>query len=468
MRQDENTAILEPVVRRGRGRVQPPPIRAVRAKHSTGSFPTDATDVLEIGAGTGILTRLLAERVDHVTAVEPDERMRAVLAAADPRCRGPRRSRRGDPRRRVVRRRRHRPVGLALGRRGTRHPRGGAGAAPRRPTLARVDRSGPLGRLDAIAVGRRHHLQPRGEVRGGQSPEAAASRQRRRRWRQPVPPARDEAVPMDPADDQGGPRGAVRDVQRGDHHGRGRPSRASRSNDALPRRRTRPSPGSTPSTSRCAPTAGGPPSAERTAPRSRTASLCVRRAPPGRRAPRALCVVVDGLLCIVIRSSDDSSHPPTSFCGCTQIRGARVRCRFERAGAPHRTKGQTPMQIRLRNVLAVGALTSGLLAGGALVANAATTSTTTGNSGTSSGSPARPTAPARARTPGTGRAPGRSSNSSTGSGSSSSSSSSSGSGSTKNCPNMGSGSGIRHPATPPSGSGAPPTSGSGSASTSGS
>ena len=42
------------------------------------------------------------------------------------------------------------------------------------------------------------------------------------------------------------------------------------------------------------------------------------------------------------------------------------------------------MQIRLRNVLAVGALTSGLLAGGALVANAATTSTTAGNSGTSS------------------------------------------------------------------------------------
>jgi SAM-dependent methyltransferase len=45
----------------------------------------DAThDVLEIGAGTGLLTRLLAERVGHVTAVEPDERMRAVLAAADP------------------------------------------------------------------------------------------------------------------------------------------------------------------------------------------------------------------------------------------------------------------------------------------------------------------------------------------------------------------------------------------------
>ena len=42
------------------------------------------------------------------------------------------------------------------------------------------------------------------------------------------------------------------------------------------------------------------------------------------------------------------------------------------------------MQIRLRNVLAIGALTSGLLAGGALVANAATTSTTSGNSGSGS------------------------------------------------------------------------------------
>ena len=41
--------------------------------------------MLEIGAGTGILTRLLADRVPHLTAVEPDERMRAVLAANDAR-----------------------------------------------------------------------------------------------------------------------------------------------------------------------------------------------------------------------------------------------------------------------------------------------------------------------------------------------------------------------------------------------
>jgi len=46
-------------------------------------IPEGAVDVLEIGAGTGVLTRLLAQRVDHVTAIEPDDRMRAVLGARD-------------------------------------------------------------------------------------------------------------------------------------------------------------------------------------------------------------------------------------------------------------------------------------------------------------------------------------------------------------------------------------------------
>jgi SAM-dependent methyltransferase len=78
--QDENTAILS----RSFGQVAEEYNR-LRSGPSSEALdwliPEGATDVLEIGAGTGILTRLLAERVSHVTAVEPDERMRAVLAA---------------------------------------------------------------------------------------------------------------------------------------------------------------------------------------------------------------------------------------------------------------------------------------------------------------------------------------------------------------------------------------------------
>jgi SAM-dependent methyltransferase len=84
MRQDENTAILS----RSFGEVADEYNR-LRSGPSEEALhwllPEGATDVLEVGAGTGILTRLLAERVDHLTAVEPDDRMRAVLAAADPR-----------------------------------------------------------------------------------------------------------------------------------------------------------------------------------------------------------------------------------------------------------------------------------------------------------------------------------------------------------------------------------------------
>jgi ubiquinone/menaquinone biosynthesis C-methylase UbiE len=39
---------------------------------------------VDLGAGTGKLTRALARRVPRVIAVEPDERMRAVLAARSP------------------------------------------------------------------------------------------------------------------------------------------------------------------------------------------------------------------------------------------------------------------------------------------------------------------------------------------------------------------------------------------------
>ncbi len=58
-----------------------------RRPHRTRSswlLPAASKDVLEIGAGTGLLTRLLAKRVPHVLAVEPDERMRAVLSASAP------------------------------------------------------------------------------------------------------------------------------------------------------------------------------------------------------------------------------------------------------------------------------------------------------------------------------------------------------------------------------------------------
>lgn len=57
-------------------------------------YPAEAVDfvlhgrppgrVLDLGAGTGKLTSLLLERAEQVVAVEPDDRMRAVLAARLP------------------------------------------------------------------------------------------------------------------------------------------------------------------------------------------------------------------------------------------------------------------------------------------------------------------------------------------------------------------------------------------------
>jgi SAM-dependent methyltransferase len=85
VRQDENTAILS----RSFGEVADEYDR-LRSGPSNEALdwliPDGATDVLEIGAGTGILTRLLAGRVAHVTAVEPDERMRSVLSAGESRA----------------------------------------------------------------------------------------------------------------------------------------------------------------------------------------------------------------------------------------------------------------------------------------------------------------------------------------------------------------------------------------------
>jgi SAM-dependent methyltransferase len=47
-------------------------------------IPPDSTAVLDLAAGTGAVTRLLIGRAPRVVAVEPDERMRAVLAARCP------------------------------------------------------------------------------------------------------------------------------------------------------------------------------------------------------------------------------------------------------------------------------------------------------------------------------------------------------------------------------------------------
>jgi SAM-dependent methyltransferase len=47
-------------------------------------IPPDATAVLDLAAGTGAVTRLLIGRAARVVAAEPDERMRAVLAARCP------------------------------------------------------------------------------------------------------------------------------------------------------------------------------------------------------------------------------------------------------------------------------------------------------------------------------------------------------------------------------------------------
>jgi SAM-dependent methyltransferase len=56
-----------------------PPVQAV-----DWVLPEPVGTVVDLGAGTGALTRLLIGRADEVVAVEPDDRMRAVLAEAVP------------------------------------------------------------------------------------------------------------------------------------------------------------------------------------------------------------------------------------------------------------------------------------------------------------------------------------------------------------------------------------------------
>jgi ubiquinone/menaquinone biosynthesis C-methylase UbiE len=46
--------------------------------------PPECRVAVDLAAGTGLLTRALAERVPEVIAVEPDERMRAVLSSRSP------------------------------------------------------------------------------------------------------------------------------------------------------------------------------------------------------------------------------------------------------------------------------------------------------------------------------------------------------------------------------------------------
>jgi SAM-dependent methyltransferase len=48
-------------------------------------LPSRVRTAVDLGAGTGALSRLLVDRADRVVAVEPDDRMRAVLAASVPR-----------------------------------------------------------------------------------------------------------------------------------------------------------------------------------------------------------------------------------------------------------------------------------------------------------------------------------------------------------------------------------------------
>jgi SAM-dependent methyltransferase len=47
-------------------------------------LPDNCQVAVDVGAGTGLLTRALADRVTQVTAVEPDPRMRAVLRVRSP------------------------------------------------------------------------------------------------------------------------------------------------------------------------------------------------------------------------------------------------------------------------------------------------------------------------------------------------------------------------------------------------
>ncbi len=99
---------MGPVVRVGRmAETQPTELSAEQKAERAGSFggiadhyeryrpgppveavgwilPEGAHTVVDLGAGTGALSRLLVDQVDEVIAVEPDARMRSVLTDAVP------------------------------------------------------------------------------------------------------------------------------------------------------------------------------------------------------------------------------------------------------------------------------------------------------------------------------------------------------------------------------------------------
>ena len=299
--------------------------RAPRRKLSTGSFPTDAADVLEIGAGTGLLTRLLAERVPHLMAIEPDERMRAVLTAKDARVEVLAGHGRADPCPLVIRRRRH-----CRSRRGTgwtRHvrsrrwhgscgPVGGSrscGPVPTAPSTGCVH-CGPGGSSSARRRGPTRTLAAGGGTWSTSTSVATArsSSPRRRSSTGPEPMTKADLVALSAT------YSAVITMEEGARraHLEGMTRFL---DDARGVRRS-----STPSTSPCAPTAGGPRSAE---------SSGVDAAPCAAADLRAL--------------PEDASTPwPRGRRGRTPpARRAHRRCgpppRRARAGASGRTAGRS-------------------------------------------------------------------------------------------------------------------------------
>ena len=223
MRQDEKTAALRGSFGAVAGeydrlRSGPPP------EALDWLLPPGATDALEIGAGTGLLTRLLAARVAHVTAVEPDDRMRAVLTASAPGVD----VRPGHAEELPADSSSYDVVLAASAWHWVDEARAVPEVArvlrPARPPGAGVERPRPIRRLDALAVGRRHRVQPRGQA-------DAVDQHRRRRHIVNVDAGGES--PFDPPETQlfrwtrpmtrRGPRRALRHLQRRHHDGRRRP-----------------------------------------------------------------------------------------------------------------------------------------------------------------------------------------------------------------------------------------------------